>query len=103
MKMSLLRECDHSGNVDREFTSGEPLCDKCRERESELRQEIWKDTKATFEAYVSAQASVLGLLLYMRDQRKEAFVEHYGQQGSDLLDTALSDIEAAKQQPASTD
>ena len=88
----LIRKCDMCGRIDEEFDIDKTCCDQCEQLKLDVRAEAFFEIKKEFDSHVAAQKTILHFLAYVRDDRREEFVELFGEQGSKLLDQALSEV-----------
>ena len=91
--MPLLRECDMCGKVDRSFAPDKKICLACENVVSNANAKAFERMQVKFEAHISAQVSVLSLLEYLLNERRDRFQRCFGTQGIELLERALGDVE----------
>ena len=83
------------GKVDRSFDPDKKICLACENVVTEANAKAFERMQVKFEAHVSAQVSILNLLEYLLNEKRDRFEDSFGTQGIDLLERALGDVEPA--------
>ena len=90
--MTIVRECEMCGKIDREFGEENRWCDNCQQIRFDIRKEQYDEVKQEFEACVAAQLSVINLLLWLQKDKPRMFERAFGSQGTELLQSAVQDL-----------
>ena len=85
------------GQVDRSFDPEKKVCLECELVIEKANAKAYERMQVKFEAHVSAQISILSLLEYLMNERRDRFRECFGTQGIELLERALCDTEPVAQ------
>ena len=89
----LLRECERCKRIDREFIAGQPLCEQCRSVDATAKAEAFIAMREEFGRHVSAQVQIVSLCRYLRDKKRDEWVESFGSDGDTMLAEALAAVD----------